>query len=97
MYTNYELIRSINTDILITKYNNRQIDLETLIMKLDRLADIYKLEVEKDRKIKEIKSRTQTILKKLDNELQQEKDKQIAMENGYDLSHTVSKSVKKKK
>ena len=94
MYTNHKLIREINTDILIKKYNNGQIDLETLIIDLDRLADIYKLEIESDKKNKEIESRTQTILKKLDKEFQKEKNIQIAMENGDEV-FLLSKNIKK--
>lgn len=64
-----------------------------------KMSDNYKLEVEKEIKIKELDSETAIALKNIEVELQREKNKQIAMENGYDplLFYASNKISTKKK
>ena len=55
-----------------------------------RLSDNYKLELERDIKIKELDSDTAIAVKKIELDIQREKNKQIAMENGYDLTYFIT-------
>lgn len=55
-----------------------------------KMSENYKLELEKDIKIKKMDSETQITIKKIDLEIQREKNKQIAMEQGYALDHLLN-------
>ena len=73
----------------------RKLDLEY------RLSENYKLELQRDikikemdTKIKEIDSETQVALRNMEIELQRERNKQIAMEKGYDLTQFMTNVVK---
>ena len=59
---------------------------ENYKLELQTDARITELESKRDVRIKELDLETQTIVKNLDIKLQREKNKQIAMEKGYDLT-----------
>lgn len=61
-----------------------------------KLSDNYKLELERDVKIKQIESDTQIALGNINIELQREKNKQIAMEHDYDVTHFIDNVSKNK-
>lgn len=92
------------TNVLVTYKQSdelRKLELEY------RLSDNYKLELQRDikikeldTKIKEIDSETRIVLGNIEIDLQREKNKQIAMEKGYDLSQfmtNVDKNTSSKK
>jgi prophage antirepressor-like protein len=58
-----------------------------------RLSENFKLELERDIRIKELDSETAVAVKNIEVELQREKNKQIAMENGYDLDLFINKNI----
>lgn len=68
-----------------------------------RLSENYKLEIEvdklrieKDIKIKQIENDTQIAMGNIEIQLQREKNKQYAMEHGYDLTHFIDNVIKNK-
>ena len=86
----------------------RQLELQVHVNELEiKRSKNHRLEIkrdmflkEKDLQIKELEAATKIKLQKLDIVLQREKNKQFAMENGYDLSSlkTINKKpVTKKK
>ena len=61
-----------------------------------KLSDNYKLELERDIQVKHLDYDMQVAIGNINIELQREKNKQIAMENNYDLSYFNDKVTKNK-
>jgi hypothetical protein len=62
-----------------------------------KLSENYKLEIEKDLKIKQLETESQLAIKRLELKIEQEKTKQVSMNNNFDGDSVDDKYINKKK